>query len=72
MVMTDADLEAVELVVAEVRRLRAERTAMLDALEAAEIVVIDAQNAGNGDDPNIAELAYCLDRVHDLIGDNDE
>ena len=70
MVMTDADLEAVELVVAEVRRLRAERTAMLDALEAAEIVVIDAQNAGNGDDPNIAELAYCLDRVHDLIGDD--
>ena len=53
-------------------RLRADRTAMLDALEAAEIVVNDAQNAGNGDDPNIAELAYCLDRVHDLIGDNDE
>ena len=53
-------------------RLRTDRTAMLDALEAAEIVVIDAQNAGNGDDPNIAELAYCLDRIHDLIGDDDE
>jgi len=68
MVMTDADLEAVELVVAEVRRLRAERTAMLDALEAAQVVADldtwsweDRQGAVGEWDDRIA-------RVRDLFG----
>ena len=39
--------------------------AMLDALEAADAVVVE-------DDPRISELAYRLERLRNLIGDDDE
>jgi len=63
-------LEAAEHVIAELDRLRAERTAMLDAIEAA---------AGYVETPPPArtlrqaeDLCGLLDRVRDLLGDDDE
>ena len=53
---------------AEVRQLRAERTAMLDAIEAAEAYVETpppARTIGQAED-----LCGFLDRVLDLIGDD--
>ena len=63
-------LDRVQAAEAEVRRLRAERTAMLDAIEAAEAYVETpppARTIGQAED-----LCGLLDRVRTLIGDDDE
>ena len=66
------DYDAVETLVAEVQRLRAERTAMLDALEAAQVLADldtwsweDRQSALREWDQRIA-------RVRTLAGDDRE
>ena len=57
---------------AEVRRLRAERTAMLDALEAVHEYLDAPRRSPNGSGLGRAKMRERLARVRTLIGDDDE
>ena len=62
-------LEAAEHVIAELDRLRAERTAMLDALEAAKELRWSTDRSRIG---RQAEFDATIARFYDLVGDDDE